>query len=110
MAIAFFHELILLMTQSWAAPTVTGRVPLIITCSPVRASETSKVSGPVWATVGLVMCPAAQLWTTISGLASHGWWPSLKAACICQNRGQVVMFQIPGNGGKLAWATSMTTR
>jgi hypothetical protein len=40
----------------------------------------------------------AQAWTTISGLARHGWWPLSHEYRVARYCGQLVMSRMPGNG------------
>ena len=52
---------------------LTGRMPVTVSTFP-PGSVTVKVLAFTWRMTGLVgQRPLTQAWTTISGLASHGW-------------------------------------
>jgi len=53
--------------------TLTGRIPVTVSAFP-PGSVTVKVLAFTWRMTGVTgQRPLAQAWTTISGLASHGW-------------------------------------
>src|SRR5271166_1540728 len=90
--------------------TLTGRVPVTVsTCPP--GSVSLKVLASTWRMTGVVgQRLLAQARTTISGLASQGWWPLSHEYCMAQYWGQLVASQMPGDVPSVTWLTSITTR
>ena len=64
--------------------TVTSRVPVTVSIWP-PGSVTLKMFASTWRTTGVpVQRLRAHAWTTMAGLASHGWWPLFQEYCSSQ--------------------------